>query len=55
MSGAFGEEIALWEDVGTSRRSFVGANPPSDKAFGFVLILREGESAEPTFQILGAT
>jgi hypothetical protein len=52
VSDAFGEEIALWEDVGTSRRSFPEANPSPDKTFGFALILREGERPETSFQIL---
>ena len=52
VSGAFGEETRVWEIAGTSRRSLTFANPPSDKTFGFELLLREGEPPETTLLIL---
>jgi hypothetical protein len=54
MSAAFGEE-PVWEDVGTSRRSFSSANSPPCKSFRFVLILREGTPTETSFRVLGST
>jgi hypothetical protein len=46
MSAAFGEE-PVWEDVGTSRRSFPDANPPR---LGFTLISKDGR-LETAFQL----
>jgi hypothetical protein len=53
VSGAFGEETPVWEDVRTSRRSFSNANPSAGKALGFTLILREGAAHKTAFGVLG--
>jgi hypothetical protein len=39
ISGAFGEETPVWEDVRTSRRSFLNANLPR---LGFTRISKDG-------------
>ena len=53
ISGAFGEETSVWEDVRTSRRSFSDANPPAGRALGFTLTLREGAAPKTAFGALG--
>ena len=53
VSGAFGEETPVWENVRTSRRSSTEANPPARKTFGFVLSLREAGLPETSLRILG--
>jgi hypothetical protein len=40
LSGTFGEEIPVWEDVRTSRRSFADANPAQLK---LTLISSDGD------------
>jgi hypothetical protein len=40
-SGAFGEE-SVWEDVRTSRRSFLNTNPAIPTRLRFTLISRDG-------------
>jgi hypothetical protein len=55
VSDAFREERRVWDNAGTLRRSFPNANFSLNKTFGFVLILREGESPDTTFWILGST
>jgi hypothetical protein len=48
ISGAFGEETSVWEDVRTSRRSFSDANPAP---LGFTLIVRDGR-LETVFELV---
>jgi hypothetical protein len=47
ISGAFGKESPVWEDVGTSRRSSSSANPPR---LEFALVSR-GDKVEATFRL----
>ena len=53
ISGAFGEE-PVWEDVGTSRRSYANANSPPAKSFRFTLILCEGAPPETSFRVVAS-
>ncbi|MEJ7872050.1 MAG: hypothetical protein WKF67_07300 [Rubrobacteraceae bacterium] len=55
VRGVFGEETLVWGRERTSRRSFPEANSPSDKTFGFALILREDEPPETALRVLGGT
>jgi hypothetical protein len=47
LSGTFGEEIPVWEDVRTSRRCFSTANPPWLR---FTLISKDGRLS-PAFHL----
>ena len=42
ISGAFGEETPVWEDVRTSRRSFLNTNLATPARLRFTLISRDG-------------
>jgi hypothetical protein len=53
ISGAFGEETSIWEDVGTFCRSFSEAYLPAHKALGFTLIPGEGAASKTAFGVLG--